>query len=774
MKVKKGDKVYPFITGDDVIITKGINHPGKTVDDAFVDVDETLDKHQKEIDKLKSNLKYVYSYGGVGGKGSGGNGGGGSTGTPSLFISLGGHQLQNGGNPIVLNSPGNYVLEGNVSNSGGETYYVSVTVGNKEVPIPALSIEKNKCRFSTSVNLPRNGEIAVMFYGPDGETALAAIHQNYIVNPHTFDVKFKYVFESGGNEQEAEFDSNNEYFIGDSSHRNPFVDISFKIDIPNVSNVSIKYSIGDTTDGQGTEQFDTTDISGNHFKIYLDELTRNGKKFTDESNTGTYNVSVILSYTVNAETVSESVSFKITLIPNYLYINVRNPQDLLYDTLEDLLDAIDNGVKGIPEKNLNVGVYTSFYCKIYEGTIRTNRQQYPLTFKSYDMYDDDSDSDTPDIFNDEPSIVENRTGIVEQVETVRPISVAFETPGIKKLEFITLGQKTTVHDDERPVVKYIYVKESDSDVTWFPDNIQQQTFYFRANSGDKTFSPEFPTSAFSGTSPLELSETDSPVTLTNDSWSHPNTGYDTTIISFGIQYSSVNNDGAEILRTYEGSSNVPDIVLCSNKLFSDIGKKICIPTESNFDKSINEQYHLVQIVRYKIGLDSSNNPQYASYLYIDGKLESNKPGTDSNQLFVGRIVLNNVNAIYNHISIQYIKLDEPGAAISNDTNTIDAVVYQYYLAYKNIMHTGIVTEAEMKILETLSDIKFDGENVIVEKSFLDSTSPYMPIPTMMMEYEGQKLDDGTPDMADLNKFISDLFRGYPNGDTAFGRREISL
>ena len=409
MKVKKGDKVYPFITGDDVIITKGINHSGKTVDDAFVDVDETLDKHQKEIDKLKSNLKYVYSYGGVGGKGSGGNGGGGSTGTPSLFISLGGHQLQNGGNPIVLNSPGNYVLEGNVSNSGGETYYVSVTVGNKEVPIPALSIEKNKCRFSTSVNLPRNGEIAVMFYGPDGETALAAIHQNYIVNPHTFDVKFKYVFESGGNEQEAEFDSNNEYFIGDSSHRNPFVDISFKIDIPNVSNVSIKYSIGDTTDGQGTEQFDTTDISGNHFKIYLDELTRNGKKFTDESNTGTYNVSVILSYTVNAETVSESVSFKITLIPNYLYINVRNPQDLLYDTLEDLLDAIDNGVKGIPEKNLNVGVYTSFYCKIYEGTIRTNRQQYPLTFKSYDMYNDDSDSDTPDIFNDEPSIVENRT-----------------------------------------------------------------------------------------------------------------------------------------------------------------------------------------------------------------------------------------------------------------------------------------------------------------------------------------------------------------------------
>ena len=778
MKVKKGDKVYPFITGDDVIITKGINHPGKTVDDALEEIDDELTSQKKDIEKLKSNLKYLYSYGGVGGNGN--NGSGGSVGAAALFISLGGHQLQNGGNPIVLNEPGAYVLEGNVSNSGGETYYVSVTVGNREIPIPALSIEKNKCRFSTSVNLPRNGEISVMFYGPDGETALTSIRQNYIVNPHIFEVKFKYEFESGGTTQEAEFDSNNEYFIGDTSHRNPFIDTSFKIDIPNVSNVSVKYSIGDTTNGQGTEQFDTTDISNNHFKIHLDGLIRNGEKFTDESNIGTYTVSVTLNYTVNAETVAETVtsttSFRITLIPNYLYINVRNPQDLLYDTLEDLLAAIDNGVNGIPEKNLNVGVYTSFYCKIYEGAIRTSRQQYPLTFKSYDMYDDDSDSETPEVFKDDPSITENRTGIVEQVETARPISVAFETPGIKKLEFITLGQKTTVHDNEKPVVKYIYVKESESNIDWYPTSLQQQIFYFRANSGENTFSPEFPTSAFSGTSPLELSETSRPITLSNETWAHPNTGsgYDTTIISFGMQYSAVNNDGAEILRTYEGNSNVPDIILCSNKLFSDIGKKICIPTESNFDKSINEQYHLVQIVRYKIGIDSGNHPQYASYLYIDGKLESNKPGTDSNQLFIGRIVLNNVNVIYNHIGIQYVKLDEPSVAAANKTNTIDSIIYQYYLAYKNIMHAGEVTEAEREILKSLSDIKFDGENVIVEKAFLDSTSPYMPIPTMMMEYEGQKLEDGTPDTADLNKFISDLFRGYPNGDTAFGRREISL
>lgn len=774
MKIKKGNKVYPFITGDDVIITKGIKHPGKTVDEVIKEVDETLDIHQKEIDKLKSNMKYVYAYGGVGGKGSGGSGGNSSSGNATLFISLGGHQLQNGGNAIVLNEPGIYTVEGNVSNSNGETFYVSLEVGGREIPIPALSTEKNRCRFSVSVNLPRNGEIKVVFY--DSEySPLSSINQNYIVNPHTFDVKFMYQFESGGKIQEGTFDSSNEYFIGDTAHKNPFIDSSFKIDLPNVSNVFLKYSIGDTdvleeddeefVSGQGIQQFDVTDISNNHFKIYLDKLRRLGKRFTDESNTGTYMVSVTLNYTVNGEVVEATSSFRITLIPNYLYINVRNPQDLLYDTLEDLHAAQDKGVDGVPEKYLTTGVYTSFYCKIYEGTIKTSRQQYPLTFNSYDMWDDDSDSDTPEVFKNDPTITEYRTGITEQVEMTRPISVAFVTPGIKKLEFITLGQKTSNHDDEKPVVKYIYIKEYESEITWTPD-VGQQSFYFKANSGVNTYSDNFPKLS-SGTTPLELSENSSQVVLTNENWT-PEGGYETTILSFGIQYSAVNNDSTEILRTYSDvSSNTPDIILYPNKLFSDTNKKICIPKESNFDKSISEQYHLVQIVRYKIGTNNSGYPQYASYLYIDGELESNKPSLDGNQLFIGKIVLNNVNIVYNLINIQYLELAEPQVAKENRTSSIDGIIYQYNLAYKEIMHTGTVTNAEKKILKVLDDIKFDGENVIVDQSLVKTIAPYIPIPTMMMEF--------TPsDETAKADFINALLKGYPNGDTSFGRRDINL
>ena len=71
MKIKKGDQIiHPFITGNDVINTKASEEKG-----TVVTIDDVLEKHKKEIDKLKSNVEYIYSYGGVGGNGHGGSGG---------------------------------------------------------------------------------------------------------------------------------------------------------------------------------------------------------------------------------------------------------------------------------------------------------------------------------------------------------------------------------------------------------------------------------------------------------------------------------------------------------------------------------------------------------------------------------------------------------------------------------------------------------------------------------------------------------------------------
>ena len=161
-KIVKGGKKYPFITGDDVLVTKNAKHPLETVD-------ERLDEQEKEIGKLKSNLKYVYSYGGVGGKGSGGSGGGSSTGNAVPFASLNKRQLQNDGNTIILSGPGSYTVNMSVSNSQGRVFYVEVLYGNRTKPDNfTLSTEKNRCKESYNITLNTNGRINVSFYDDDG------------------------------------------------------------------------------------------------------------------------------------------------------------------------------------------------------------------------------------------------------------------------------------------------------------------------------------------------------------------------------------------------------------------------------------------------------------------------------------------------------------------------------------------------------------------------------------------------------------------------------
>ena len=198
MKIKKGDQIiHPFITGNDVINTKASEEKG-----TVVTIDDVLEKHKKEIDKLKSNVKYIYSYGGVGGNGHGGSGGG-STGTPMLFVSLGGHQIVSGSdNIIVFSKPGEYTFEGSLSNANGEIYYVYVGYGKNIKNPKQFTLDKENRWIITpeTYNLKENGQITITLKDVDGRT-LSTITQTYVVEAHNFEVKFKYVFE----DREVEF-----------------------------------------------------------------------------------------------------------------------------------------------------------------------------------------------------------------------------------------------------------------------------------------------------------------------------------------------------------------------------------------------------------------------------------------------------------------------------------------------------------------------------------------------------------------------------------------
>jgi len=74
-----------IITSDDITVLG--KNSGKTLD-------EVLESLQTESNELKSNVKWLYKYGGVGGKGSSGGGGGSSTTDRwTVICSLGGVQI---------------------------------------------------------------------------------------------------------------------------------------------------------------------------------------------------------------------------------------------------------------------------------------------------------------------------------------------------------------------------------------------------------------------------------------------------------------------------------------------------------------------------------------------------------------------------------------------------------------------------------------------------------------------------------------------------------
>ncbi len=164
----------------------------------------------------------------------------------------------------------------------------------------------NGYKIDETVTLTKNSSIKILLLNSDLEEVGNIISRDYIVNPHSFDVDFKYFKTDGG---EGSFDKN-EYFIGDTNKLNPFIDVYYKININISNNVKITYSIGDATVkeerkdeiGNGFKDFGSiTDISEDHFKIMLDYFERGGTDFLNEENTGRYNVTVKFEYTTSLD-----------------------------------------------------------------------------------------------------------------------------------------------------------------------------------------------------------------------------------------------------------------------------------------------------------------------------------------------------------------------------------------------------------------------------------------------------------------------------------------
>ena len=765
-KLIKDNSVQNIITDGDVIITSP-SKIGKTLD-------EVLDEQQADIDRLKSNIKYIYAYGGVGGTGAGGSG---STEKPtSILITLNGIAV-NGGDTIILDGKGVYKLYIKVSNAGGRNLYVGYAV-NSTVPdkLNMILNGDNKYKREIDVNLDVNGELNIRIEDDEGNI-VGYYNQKYIVDSDMFNVTLNYEDENGDIRVLSE---PHECFVNDPNRKNRHFKIDYSIFLTDYTDVNVNFEIEGAVikkyEERGTSIIIPIEYENSGIFIGDDPILQN--KYM-----GSYTLKATLTYIIAGKEVVRTRSLLFTIVPSGLYINVRTSGDVLYDSVESLMADIPNGIGGIPNKYITTGSSLMLYCKVFEGDIiGPDRLVYPTTFKVYDAKtygegsdSEDSDSEDNTIFDENGEIqwdeidVDISDDLREQVESKNGVSITFSKKGIKKIVITTTSQKGDTATTSVSFEKYVYVKEFSSVINWYNSDRYGVLVdsYFRANQGDHTYGGYFPKLS-SGEGVFGLTISSNPEKLTDSTWYTNISGNVSTIISFGIQVSNINSEDAKIAEVYQQGLNVPKFTLRTTRLFTDANSninKIAIPTET-FDKNDNTKYHLIQIVR------SYNGSEFEDSLYIDGLLESVDRNISGSALVISKIILNNINIYYNLINIQYaedIFTTESGDKVKFNP---DAFAYQYWLSYKEkyvkSSSNGVrITDAENFIRQNMHRIFFDGVNVEVDEGIISDIAQRSQLPTVVFEYECANEED-------ISSFMNMMWAGRPNGDETFGNKQIKL
>ena len=753
-KLIKGGNVQNIIMDSDVIMTSE-SKLGKTLDEVLVE-------QQSDIDRLKSNVKYIYAYGGVGGSGSGGSGNG-SIANPTPNISLGGFSVSNGGDSIILDKKGIHQLYVKINNPGGKTYYMGYsTSGVVTDEMMGYKINgDNRYGITVDITLNKNGTLFIGIIDDEGNL-IGNYSQKYIVESEVFNVTLNYT-DGLGNPGVYSYEPY-ECFVDDPVRKDRYFKIDYSIFLLNYADVRVKCEL----EGIGDPIYEASSLPGSGvIEIPMDEVLINGEKILQDKNMGLYAFKTTLLYKIDGRDIERSTTLMISVVPSDLYINVRTTNDVLYDDLESLLTDMENGNNGIPYKCISQGSSLVMYCKVFEGRQEGNPYTYKITVSAFDA-SVDSDGEIEDWLDIN---IEESEELKEQTESNVGISVTFPTGGIKRIKISTSAAKDGI-GAIKDFYKYVYVKNFESKCEWY-DNTKYTSLgdsYFRANQGADTYFsfPQLP----SGNGVMNLTKSSKSITLGD--LVYPSDVLLCTVISLGIQVSNINSENAKIVDIYTtSSSSEPTYTLRTNSLFADDGSnKIAIPTEI-LNKNENSQYHLVQIIRNLAGWENGTNPVYEDSLYIDGLLESSAASTVSWSSKVTKFILNNINICYNLINIQYFSPTHKEGDMSYNFNT-DGYAYQYWLAYKekyvnSSLDSNRLTDGEIFLKNNMDRIFFDGTNVTVDSSIIMDIAKISELPTVVFSY-----DCGIGDETTIDQFMKLMWMGRQNGDTTFNSREIEL
>lgn len=666
-----------IITDRDVTITGD-----KNLGDSLHSV---IAKHQTDLDKLKSNVKWLFKYGGVGS----GTGGGSAPGKWSVVATLDGKTISNN-NKISLNQDiSSYVLDIRISGAS-TSYYVEYSYGNISRSI-SLSAD-NGWRFKQNIDLTSNGHITITV--SDG-SLIKTVEADYITAPYILSEKILLLKNNGD-----EWPSTSG-------------DIFMKTAVVEGLILGCSYSFAITAEVKYLWEFNGEIIEGK-----IDNLSGSitfpvdPNLLEDPMNAGLYSSTLKFFITPEGQTeIIETVERSFNLIPNDLFLKIlpAGSGEQIYDS-----EQPENSNFYQYSINKNIG----FYCRAYKGS--NNGSPCDISYKTLGSSGEETSG--------ELAGKEGQTYL---------INMRFETPGWHKLMFTCTMESETKH-----FIKYLYCFQSASNYTWYKlinnklasskGNISYSNYY-RVTSANK--SDNFAMTA--------------PVIMTANSQSHiinipePSALGDIGefAINIGIQYNNINNvknpifnmstlEARDSIRIFQNSVELKD------PFVSDAKQAWFIPKTLNYDTGIPENYHLLSFVLTNARYDDNDNlPYYQCCLYIDGIIEGAFKLFMNGSNWINEVELCPGNYTINLLDITYFESSDKNISSINDVD-----INYYYKTYYSVNNNTPIDAEASDILNCFYNNSSGGStyslynNLIrVEGTLYDNVASNTKIPTLVLK-----------------------------------------
>lgn len=669
MRLNNNQKI---ISEDDIMLSDGSQQA----------LSDRLQSLQKEIDSLKSNVKWIYKYGGVG---SGTGGGGTTQQTFSIYAELDNIQLKD--QTIVLDeTKESYSLRIRINNPNGMAFNVQYTYSTTSSSGSDVTQSRtqildinNNYTFETTLVLNNNSTLSIT--ATDGNNT-KQVMCNYITKPYIFNLS---LVDNDGDPLSGEI------FVATAKESGINVKLDYNISITASVKYSYVFNNGEAITGEITDK-------NNSILFPIDS------ELFKEENAGFYSASFVAEVLPEGQeliTVNRDTSF--SLIPEQLYVLLTPESGIIYPTETE-------------DPYLYLPGYIAFNYRVYEG--QNNQRTYQVS-----------------AYLNDPSIENPESSRVLDMSITERDQEQFKVYTTKEINTLTI--KAVRGSVTYTKTYYIYTQGSSSSLDWFEDPADWTQYYYRIEEVTPNFAQ------YLNRSYIEQNVNSEAIKITNIV--PPNVsgnGLINTHIAIGLQYNTINNDNSTIINFYNRNTGDQPILTIKQEQIERAGSQYnyYIKKESNAKGDSQNQYHLLQIYSQCVKQIGQNDFYYEYSFYIDGILESTMGSLVNAPLLVSDFEVLPVNCFINLLEVdfkptQLVENQDTGIMESQDNGDVD--VYRYFLKYQNKIK-GIDVSEDSALLQYLPNFKI-GLNGRVTTDFatINNIAGLVSVPTLLATYTEQ-------------------------------------